>query len=424
MLETQRLASRTVAATLAGRSLTQTLDALRLQHSDLSPQQRAAIRDLSYGTLRHYGRLQAVLGLLLRKPVTDEALRSLLLVALYQLCYSKAAAHAVVDHAVETAAAIKKPAAKGLVNAVLRNFLRQREELLRRAEAGSDLARYSHPQWWIDKLRQQYPREWESILLAGNRHPPMTLRVNRRRESVAGYLALLQANGLAAQAVGKDGIMLAQPVAVEKLPGFSEGLVSVQDAGAQYAAQLLDVRDGMRVLDACAAPGGKTAHLLELADVELTALDCDAERLRKVEQNLLRLNFSARCVAGDAGRPEQWWDGSEFERILADVPCSASGVVRRHPDSKWLRRETDIARFAEQQQRVLEALWRCLARGGKLLYATCSVFAEENNLQIASFLTRHADAALQALPGLSEQDKQLLPDEQHDGFYYALLAKA
>ena len=251
----------------------------------------------------------------------------------------------------------------------------------------------------------------------------MTLRVNRRKSSVEAYLQQLAEAGIAARAVGASGILLERPLAVDKLPGFSQGLVSVQDGGAQLAASLLDVKDGMRVLDACAAPGGKTAHLLELADVELIALDHDARRLQKVEQNLARLGLRAKCVAGDASQPSQWWDGQTFQRILADVPCSASGVVRRHPDIKWLRREGDIAQFAAQQAHILDALWHCLEQGGKLLYVTCSVFAEENHQQIENFIARHDDARLLSLPDIVEQDLQLLPDREHDGFYYALLAK-
>lgn len=409
---------------LAGRNLSQVLQATLSRHPDLSPQQRALLQDLCYGALRRYGQLLAVLGLLLQKPLKDEDVRGLLLVALYQLLYTRASPHSVVDNAVRAVHALKKTSAKGLVNAVLRNFLRRREALLEQAAASGDEARYSYPQWWLDKLREQYPAGWAAILDAGNQHPPMALRVNRRRISVPEYLDLLSARGMGARAVGEAGIILARPCGVEELPGFRDGLVSVQDVGAQYAARLLDVCGGMRVLDACAAPGGKAAHLLECAEIELTALDSDAQRLEKVEQNLRRLQLQARCVAGDAAQPGQWWDGRPFDRILADVPCSASGVVRRHPDIKWLRREPDIAQFAAQQAQMLEALWRCVAGGGKLLYVTCSVFGEENRLQIAAFLARHPEARLLPLPGLADQDLQLLPNEDHDGFYYALLAKS
>lgn len=378
---------------------------------------------MSYGTLRFYGQLRAILDLLLQKPVQDAAVRALLLVALYQLQYSRSAEHAVVDHAVRAAETLKKPWAKGLVNAVLRNFLRRRVSLLEQA-AASEEGRYSHPQWWIDKLRRQYPDDWAVLLETNNQHPPMTLRVNGRATSTAAYLDLLHQQDIEGQQVGENAILLEQPVAVDKLPGFGAGMASVQDAGAQFAAGLLDVVDGMRVLDACAAPGGKAAHLLELARIELTALDSDPERLKKIEQTLQRLKLEARCLAGNAARPEEWWDGQPFQRILADVPCSASGVVRRHPDIKWLRREADIAAFAAQQAEILDALWRALGRGGKLLYATCSVFAEENQQQIALFLARHEDARCLPLSLPTAKDGQLTPNLQHDGFYYALLLKA
>jgi 16S rRNA (cytosine967-C5)-methyltransferase len=423
LIESQRLASTAVSQVLAGRNLNQALQGLLSRHSSLSPQQRAAAQDMSYGTLRFYGQLRAILDLLLQKPVQDAAVRALLLVALYQLQYSRSAEHAVVDHAVRAAEALKKPWAKGLVNAVLRNFLRQRGSLLEKA-AASEEGRYSHPQWWIEKLRRQYPDDWATLLEVNNQHPPMTLRVNRLATSTEAYLDLLRQQGIEGQQVGENAILLGQPVPVDKLPGFGEGLASVQDAGAQFAARLLDVADGMRVLDACAAPGGKAAHLLELARIELTALDSDPERLKKIGQTLQRLKLEAHCLTGNAARPEVWWDGKPFQRILADVPCSASGVVRRHPDIKWLRREADIAAFAAQQAEILDALWRVLGSGGKLLYATCSVFAEENQQQIAQFLVRHKDAQCLPLSLPTMKDGQLTPNLQHDGFYYALLLKA
>jgi len=423
LIESQRLASTAVSQVLAGRNLNQVLQGLLSRHSALSPQQRAAAQDMSYGTLRFYGQLHAILDLLLQKPLQDAAVRSLLLVALYQLQYSRSAEHAVVDHAVRAAEALKKPWAKGLVNAVLRNFLRQRPGLLEQA-ALSEEGRYSHPQWWIDKLRRQYPDDWATLLETNNQHPPMTLRVNCRTTSTAVYLDLLHQQGIEGRQVGESAILLEQPVSVDKLPGFGEGMASVQDAGAQFAARLLNIADGMRVLDACAAPGGKAAHLLELAGIELTALDSDPERLKKIEQTLQRLKLDAHCLVGNAARPEEWWDGKPYQRILADVPCSASGVVRRHPDIKWLRREADIAGFAAQQAEILDALWRVLGSGGKLLYATCSVFAEENQQQIAQFLVRHKDAQCLPLSLPTEKDGQLTPDLQHDGFFYALLLKS
>ncbi|SHM09112.1 16S rRNA (cytosine967-C5)-methyltransferase [Nitrosospira sp. Nsp11] len=428
MTKTQRLAAATVAKVLAGSSLTAVLQDTWRNHTDLSAQQRGAIQDLSYGVLRFYGQLDVLLGLLLKKPLKDQNLRCLLLVGLYQLEYSKTAPHAVVDNAVSVSRILsgEKGArgVQGLVNAVLRNFIRNRSALLERV-AESEIGRYSHPQWWIDKLRAQYPQNYKAILENSNKRPPMTLRVNRRRVMIAEYQNLLSQSGMDAWPAGNDALELRQPVAVDRLPGFAEGLISVQDAGAQMAAQLLDVRDCMRVLDACAAPGGKSAHLLELADIELTAVDNDIARVARITQNFTRLDLKANhIIHGNASQPAEWWDGKLFDRILADVPCSASGVTRRHPDIKWLRRESDVFQFAAKQREILDALWQILARGGKLLYATCSVFTEENELQVKNFLCHHADARLVPISRVEAIDGQLLPDSHHDGFFYALLHKA
>lgn len=426
MEEAQRLAAIVVANVLGGTNLDAALQAVRDKHPGLSAQQRALVQDLSYGTLRFLGFFDALLDALLAKPLRDENLKSLLRVALYQLEYTRAAAHTVVDQAVRATTRHGYGAARGLVNAVLRNFLRRRAELGAQARR-SDTARYAYPRWWIDKLRHDYPQHYGAILDAGNLHPPMTLRVNRRRIHPDDYLAQLQAAGVSAIALEREAVMLEKPRPVAEIPGFAEGLVSVQDAAAQRAAHLLDLAPGQAVLDACAAPGGKSAHLLELADVRLTALDVDAARLERLRSTLTRLGLAAEVVCGDAATPAGWWDGRRYDRILADVPCSASGVVKRHPDVKWLRRPGDLARFAAQQARMLEALWQLLAAGGKLLYATCSVFSEENRLQIEGFLERHRDAHRLTIPGddtnREQPAGQILPDERHDGFYYALLQK-
>ncbi|MFN7086820.1 MAG: 16S rRNA (cytosine(967)-C(5))-methyltransferase RsmB [Burkholderiales bacterium] len=426
MLEVQRLAGAVIGKVLGGRSLDAELAALGRRHPGLSAQQRAAIQDICFGALRFLGRIDAMLQAALDKPLKDARLRSLLQVALYQLEYTRAAPHAVVDHAVRVCEQLHLTAAKGLVNAVLRNFLRRRAFFAAAAQS-TEAGRYSHPQWWIDKLRLQYPERYAAILEADNLHPPMTLRVNCRHSTTTAYLALLEEHGIEARVTGRFAVQLGKPLPVERIPGFAEGMVSVQDASAQCAAPLLDACAGMRVLDACAAPGGKTAHLLELADVELTALDRDAARLERLQANLGRLKLTARIASGDACEPCHWWDGKPFDRILADAPCSASGVVRRHPDIKWLRRAGDIEQFARQQCRILDALWRLLGSGGKLLYATCSVFREENQLQVIRFLERHPDAQQLELPAVESHlmgsDGQILPDERHDGFFYALLQK-
>ena len=374
--------------------------------------------DLSYGVLRRLGLLDKLLALLLERPLTDPAIRYLLLVGLYELLEGRTPAYAAVNEAV--AAAPRR--AGGLVNAVLRNFQRRREALLQAALA-DPVARWNHPAWWIARLEEEYPDDWQAILDAANRHPPMTLRINRRRTDVQAYLDRLSELGLEAERSGECALTLEKPVPVPELPGFAEGLVSVQDLGAQYAAPLLDCRDGMRVLDACAAPGGKTAHLLERHDLELVALDRDAARLERVRDNLSRLGLTATLRAADAGSPAVWWDGSPYDRILLDAPCTASGVVRRHPDGKWLKRADDATMLARRQGHLLEALWPLLRPGGKLLYATCSLFGAENREVVRTFLEHHPEAEEEPLDLAGGRQGQLLPDSHHDGFFYARLVK-
>jgi 16S rRNA (cytosine967-C5)-methyltransferase len=414
----QRVAAETVCDVLGGRSLGPLLDGPGWAR--LAGWARAASLDAAYGTLRHLGELRACLAQLLRQPLPQGIVESLLLVALYQLRHTRAAPHAVVDHAVDCAAALGAPRARGLVNAVLRNFLRDSATIVARAHA-TEAGRFSYPSWWIEKVRLQYPASWAAILDAGNEHPPFTLRI-RDGMSLASYLESLHAEGIEARQTGDRAVTLARPLPVAEVPGFAAGLVSVQDAGAQVAAPMLDLENGMSVLDACAGPGGKASHILELASVRLLALDRDERRLRRVRENLDRLGFAAEMVQGDAAAPATWWDGIPFDRILADVPCSASGVVRRHPDIKWLRRPTDLAQFAGHQTALLDALWHTLRRGGKLLYATCSLFREENQDQGDGFLSRHRDARRLPLAAVP-RDGMLLPNRDHDGFYYALFEK-
>jgi len=435
MRNLQKLAAGALEEVLAGAALHQVLPR-RLQQLE-TPGERGALQDIVYGSLRQLGRLDAWLAALLERPLTDPELGWLLRVAIYQLAYTRAPAHAVVHNAVSAAGEGWR---RGLANAVLRNFQRRRAELEKIADEQPS-ARWSHPDWWIAKLQSEHPAHWQAILEASLLHPPFTLRVNARHGDVAGYLQRLDEAGLPAHQTGPDAVTLDKAVPVHSLPGFDAGDVSVQDAGAQWAARLLFPQSGeperrqdrpqgerlaaypLRVLDACAAPGGKTGHILERADVELIAIDVDAARLARVQENLDRLQLKATLVEGDAAQPDAWWDGRPFDRILADVPCSASGVVRRNPDIKWLRRPEDIAQFAAQQAVMLEALWRLLAPGGTLLYATCSIFHEENEGQVQAFLARHAaDAERCPLPE-PLSDGPLLPAAEHDGFYYALLRK-
>lgn len=376
---------------------------------------RAALQDIAYGCQRYKLTLKFWLSQLVFSEISEKQINYLLYIALYQLAYTRNAEYAVVNNAVNEAEQIARGKFKRLVNGVLRNFIRQKEALKKLADEDKSVCA-NHPPWWVERLKKEHPDEWESILKAGNNHPFMTLRVNLSRITIDDYVKLLAEAGIEGRVLGAAAVCLVKPAPVKKIPGFADGLVSVQDWGAQYAADLLDLRPGQYVLDACAAPGGKTCHILEKENVQLMAVDIDSVRLGLVNQNLQRLHLSAKMHAADLKNLKEWWDCKRFDRILADVPCSASGVVRRHPDIKWLRQPQDIRKFASQQSILLETLWTLLAELGKMLYATCSVFQEENQQQIDTFLHKHANAVLL-------QDKQLLPNEDHDGFYYALLEK-
>ncbi|MFM9979577.1 MAG: 16S rRNA (cytosine(967)-C(5))-methyltransferase RsmB [Burkholderiales bacterium] len=408
-------ASRIVARVAAGDSL-----AANPSWSGAEGPMRGALMDMVFGTLRRYGRGDALVDQLAHRGTPDSQVRALLLCALYAIESSSYAGHVAVDQAVKACATLGKTAAKGFVNALLRRFLRERDALDLRIQANV-VAGKMHPQWWVDAIRHAYPQAWESVLEAGNCHPPMGLRVNSRRATLDDYSARLQGEGMQARRVGACGLALERPVRVERLPGFSAGDVSVQDPGAQLAAGYLDLAGGQRVLDACAAPGGKAGHILEMADVDLLALDADPGRCERVRENLARLGLRAEVKAADCIQPESWWDGRPFDRILADVPCTASGIVRRHPDIKWLRQPGDPGRFARTQAQILEALWRVLAPDGKLLYVTCSVFPEENAEVVDAFCAGHPEARRLSLPG--DAPAQLLPDADHDGFFFALLHK-
>jgi 16S rRNA (cytosine967-C5)-methyltransferase len=429
------------ALTAAGHALTavaggQALDEALRNGPSGGVAERAAAQDIAYSACRRLNLLDALAQRLLAKP--NPALDGLVRAALSQLIDQPERAHAIVDQAVEAAAGLKRGAFKGVVNAVLRRFQREREALL--ADLTRDEAlRLQYPAWWIARLRGAYAGDAaQTILAAGNQRPPMTLRVNPRKVSVEDYAAQLAQAGIHSERTGAQALLLDKPMPAARLPGFAAGQVSVQDLGAQQAALLLDVKDGMRVLDACAAPGGKTAHILELARCELLALDRDGARLEAVSDNLGRLGLAAQTAAADAAKLEAWWDGKPFDRILLDAPCTASGIIRRHPDGKWLKREGDMRQLAREQRRLLDALWQVLRPGGKLLYATCSVFPEENGMQVQDFLSTHTDARLAPdlfadkllAPDnntpyfLDQRDGQFLPSARHDGFYYALLHKA
>ena len=406
---------------------------------------RGAIQDLAYRSVRLFGTTRALVTQLVTRP-PGALVDSLLAVALALLIEGEDgdgskvgrggySTFTVVDQAVSAAASEPKTAhARGLVNAVLRRFLRESKALMPKIMQDEE-ARWNLPSWWLAQLRRAYPEQWMALAESVNERPPMTLRVNPKRISVPEYLQELANAGLAGVAVGEQAVRLVRAFPVTQIPGFSEGDVSVQDAGAQLAAPLCEVSDGMRVLDACAAPGGKTGHLLELADIHVTAVESDAQRAARIHDNLARLGQRADVIVGDASRPKDWWDGQQFDRILADVPCSASGIVRRHPDIRWLRRESDVTKLMTEQRRIVSQLWPLLKPGGILVYVTCSIFPTEGEEQALWFGAQLPDAIrLQApgqlLPGVTAPEtsgsgiagKASLPSD-HDGFYYARFQK-
>jgi 16S rRNA (cytosine967-C5)-methyltransferase len=417
---------RAVAAQLIARVLDERVAADEvLPAGDVAPRDRSLLAALVFGALRWHYRLEWQATQLLSKPLkpSQSALAALLRVGLLQLQELRIPEHAAVSATVDATALLGLRSARGLVNAVLRRFQREREQL-GRAASHSEEARFAHPRWLIEAIRADHPADWPAVLAANNAPAPMWLRVNLLRTTRADYLAELARAGLAAEPAPDvaSALRLAEPAGVEALPGFATGQVSVQDLSAQRAADLLELEPGQRVLDACAAPGGKTGHVLEVlaGRGEVWAVDRDAARLGRVRDNLERLGLGATLKTGDATAPADWWDGRPFDRILIDAPCSATGVIRRHPDIKVLRRPADLARAVALQARLLRALWPLLAAGGRLVYATCSVLKSENDAQIAAF--RATEPAIEAAQGVASV--QLLPEEARgDGFYYAWLRK-
>ncbi|WP_347329820.1 16S rRNA (cytosine(967)-C(5))-methyltransferase RsmB [Marinimicrobium locisalis] len=392
------------------------------------------LQELTYGTCRWYPRLSVYLGVLLDKPLKpkDSDVQALLLLGLYQLLFTRIPDHAAIGATVEATRELKKPWAKGLINGVLRRFQRERDAL--DAELTDDSGYASaHPGWLLKRLKKHWPDQQAAVVEANNAHPPLTLRVNPAHQPRDPYLATLSERDIVARATpfSPVGITIETPCDVTTLPLFEEGGVSVQDEAAQLSAGLLQLAPGQRVLDACAAPGGKTGHILETEPglKQLVALDSEARRLERVRENLARLGLSAEVVCGDGTRPEDWWDGEPFDRILLDAPCSATGILRRQPDIKLLRSAADIQRLSALQGRLLDALWSVLAPGGVLVYATCSILPEENTQVVEAFLQREESAQCDSLDadwGLPQpRGRQLLPQlGGHDGFYYARLRKS
>lgn len=424
-------AAKALAAVLSGKASLNS--SLPTQLDKVEDRDRGFTQDLAFGTARWQPRLSALAEKLLQKPfkAADADVEALLLVGLYQLLYTRVPAHAAIGETVGCADKLKKPWAKGLLNAVLRNAQRESETIFAELER-DPVVRTAHPRWLQKSLKAFWPEQWEAICAANNAHPPMILRVNRRHHNRDAYLALLGEAGIAATpcVYSRDGIVLEAAADVRSLPGFAEGWISVQDEAAQLAADLLDLAPGQRVLDACCAPGGKTCHILEAepALAGVVAVDLEAKRLVRVKENLERLGLNAELIAADGRDTAKWWDGKPFQRILLDAPCSATGVIRRHPDIKLTRQPDDIVALAQLQGELLDALWKTLEVGGILVYATCSTLPTENTEVIAAFLERTPGAReldLATAAGIKQpHGRQLLAQQGgHDGFYYAKLIK-
>jgi len=414
-----------------GRSLA---DELPKRQSKVLPKDKGLLQEICYGVLRYLPELEHDTRALMQKPLTGKqrVFHFLLLVGIYQLKYMRTPNHAAVSETVAATGALKNRHMKALINGVLRNYVRQQEAGVT-DKALPDAVKYNHPGWFIKKIQQGYPEQWQQILAANQLRPPMWLRVNQQQSSSADYLALLADAEIAVNSTDEksNAIELAKAVDVNKLPNFDQGWVSIQDGAAQQAALILDCQPHDIVLDCCAAPGGKTCHILERTPdiAAMTAIDVEATRLVRVEENLQRLGLTAKVIAADAADSSTWWNGEQFDRILLDVPCSGTGVIRRHPDIKWLRKASDIDALVILQQQILKETWSLLKPGGTLLYATCSILPQENTEQIANFLSDNTDAELLAIDDIPSDDNnqlgwQLLPGEQNmDGFYYAKLLK-
>ncbi|WP_313621171.1 16S rRNA (cytosine(967)-C(5))-methyltransferase RsmB [Pantoea septica] len=408
-----------------GESLSAVLPAAQKKVGD---KDGALLQELCFGVLRTLPQLEALIGKLMARPLSGKqrVLHYLIMVGIYQLLYTRVPAHAALAETVAGAEVLKRANLKGLINGVLRQFQRQQAELI--AEVDHAPQRYLHPGWLLQRLQKAWPDNWQRIVDANNQRPPMWLRVNRQHHSRDSWLALLTESGKAAVAdeTASDALRLEAPAPVGQLPGFADGWVTVQDLSAQRCALLLAPEDDEQILDLCAAPGGKTTHILEIAPkAQVMAVDVDAQRLTRVKENLQRLNMQAEVKQGDGRTPAAWCGERQFDRILLDAPCSATGVIRRHPDIKWLRRDRDIAELASLQREILDAIWPHLKPGGTLLYATCSVLPDENEAQIDAFLSRHADARAEALPYGKISGLQVFPTiDGGDGFFYAKLIKA
>jgi len=424
MNHSQWLAAMIVEQVLLGKNLDKSFDLILNKYNNVEIDNLSQIKDMVYGAIRDLGKSNFYINKLVKNKIENRCLEGLLHIALFQITHERSNNFTLVNEAVDAAKKIdhKKSA---FINAVLRNFLRKKDELQQELDE-DESAVYSYPNWWIQKVKNQYPKNWKDILTIGNQRPPLALRINLKKIGVNEYSAILDKHEINHTLVGGECLIINIPLGVDKIPGFSEGKVSVQDFGAQLAAHLIDLKKGHKVLDACSAPGGKACHMLELNSIELLAIESDKKRTNKIQENVDRQGLKAKILNEKISSQNKWWDKECFDRILLDVPCSASGIVRRHVDIKWLRRINDFKNFGENQQSLLRSVWPMLKENGKLLYITCSIFEEENRDVIEKFkqdLGNVSELNINFPSNVAHIQNQILPSSNHDGLFYALLQK-
>ena len=425
MQNSQFLSAKVLEKLLSGSNLDKSFDAVFGSNKNNNIEiQESQIKAITYGSVRFLGKSRFIINKLVKNKIENRMVECLIHIALYQLSQEKFNNFTIVNQAVDAAKKIDFRKSK-FVNAILRNYLRSKDELLELLNQ-EQVAKYSYQNWWINKVKNEFKKDWEEILEIGNQHPPLTLRVNKRKINIKKYSETLIKEGFEHRIISNTGIIIKNPLNINDIPGFLEGYISVQDFGAQIATELLDLERGQKILDACAAPGGKTCNILESEDVDVTALEIDEIRASKISSNLKRLDLNANVIHGSLSNENLWWNGEQFDRILLDVPCSASGIVRRHVDIKWLRQMNDLKKFSESQYFLLNSAWPLLKSGGKLLYVTCSIFSNENSDVIERFKREFMDANEIELiypDNIKNINNQLIPSEIHDGLFYALLKK-
>ena len=419
----QLTAANIVKDVLEGNNLNKVFQKYSKENK-INPKDLSQIKDLVFGALRSYGKTKFVINKLVKRPPPNLLISTLLHVALFQLISNRSNSYTVVDQAVSASNSVNKKYT-AFINGVLRNFLRERLVILKEAERNEE-AKYSYPKWWINQIKKEYPKSWKNILDIGNSHPALIIRVNIKKVSINKYIKGLEEHKIAHTFLGDEAILIKKPIPIDSLPGFKEGEVSIQDYGAQLATHLLDLKKNYNVLDACAAPGGKACHMNEIEEIKLTAVEADKQRVERINENLNRLGHTFKVINSEIKAGNAWWDKNLFDRILLDAPCSASGIVRRHIDIKWLRRPGDLDYFHEKQFQLLRASWEMLKPVGKLLYVTCSIFEKENRSVVNRFLKEEKTAMeikIKFPKNINVDDNQLLPSLIHDGLFYVLLEK-